>query len=342
MQSWEIVRKAIRFEGPPRLPVVMPTLGVCDRADVPLRELARCADPHPGEDEWGCIWGTTDLPNMGQVVAHPLPDIAELDSFRFPDYSDDSRYADVASFLDTSRSEGRYVSCGIFMLLFERMHALHGFTRTLEDLYVDRAGMEKLADRVVETQLRRVRELARRFPGAIHAWHMSDDWGTQRAAFVSRELWDDFFLPRYKRIFDAMHGAGCDVWLHSCGRINALIEGYIRAGVAVVNIQQPRALGIEEIGAIYQGRIAFETLADIQVTLPGGDAAEIEKEVGELMEHWATRRGGLLLGDYGDERAIGVKSRTTKRTMYESFSRHSARLYGEPLPAIPDAARKGD
>jgi hypothetical protein len=280
------------------------------------------------------------MPNMGQVVGHPLPDIAELDAFPFPDYTDDSRYAEVASFLDKARSQGRYVSCGIFMLLFERMHALHGFTRTLEDLYVDRAGMEKLADRVVETQLTRVRELARRFPGAIHAWHMSDDWGTQRAAFVSRELWDDFFLPRYKRIFHAMHSAGCDVWLHSCGKINALIEGYIRAGVDVVNIQQPRALGIEEIGAAYRGRIAFETLADIQVTLPGGDAAEIEKDVEELMERWASRRGGLLLGDYGDERAIGVKSLTAKRTMYEAFSRHSARLYGEPLPGNSGPERK--
>ena len=62
-----------------------------------------------------------------------------------------------------------------------------------------------------------VRETARRFPGRIDGWRMTDDWGTQQAAFVSFDMWMDFFFPRYRRIFDAMHEAGGDVWVHSCG-----------------------------------------------------------------------------------------------------------------------------
>ena len=71
--------------------------------------------------------------------------------------------------------------------------------------------MERLADRIVEVQITLVREVARRFPGRVDGWGMSDDWGTQQSAFISIDLWMDPFFPRYERIFDAMHEAGCDV-----------------------------------------------------------------------------------------------------------------------------------
>jgi hypothetical protein len=142
----------------------------------------------------------------------------------------------------------------------------------------------------------------------------------------------DFFFPRYKRIFDAMHEAGCDVWVHSCGKVNEIVEGYIRAGVNVVNLQQPRALGIREIGERYRGRIAFQSLADIQTTLPTGDRRRVAEDADLLMAHWATPQGGFIFSDYGSNAAIGVNDGTIKRFMYDEFSRRSAYLYGQGLP----------
>jgi hypothetical protein len=121
--------------------------------------------------------------------------------------------------------------------------------------------------------------------------------------------------------------------------VNEIIEGYIQAGVDVVNLQQPRALGIEEIGSRYRERITFQSLADIQATLPSGDPARIEADVEALMTHWATPQGGFIFSDYGDDAAIGVLNPTTKITMYETFSDWSRRVYGETLPPLPDAAR---
>jgi hypothetical protein len=151
----------------------------------------------------------------------------------------------------------------------------------------------------------------------------------------------DFFFPRYKKIFDAMHAMGCDVWVHSCGKVNEIVEGYIRAGVDVVNLQQPRALGIEEMGERYRGRITFSSLCDIQATLPTGDRAKIEADAEALMTRWATPDGGFVFSDYGDDAAIGVPDVETKLHMYEVFSRYSERLYGEPLPEPnpPDPGR---
>lgn len=332
MTSREIVSRAIHFRDPPRLPVNMSCFGVDDTSWVGGKAPDGWKPAVPGQDEWGCVWEKTDMVNMGQVKGHPLTDISKLSSFCPPDYSDPSRYTEFAAGLEKGEAQGKYVLAGIFMVLFERMHSLYGFENTLVGLYAERAAMEALADMIVDTHVTLVREISKRFPGRINGWCMSDDWGTQNAAFVSFDMWMDFFFPRYKRIFDAMHEAGCDVWVHSCGKVNEIVEGYIRAGVNVVNLQQPRALGIREIGERYCGRITFQSLADIQATLPTGDRRQVTEDAEKLMANWANAHGGFIFSDYGDDAAIGVKDPGIKRFMYDEFSRLSKALYGEALP----------
>ncbi len=332
MTSREIVRRALRFQRPPRLPVNFPAFGCRDFTGIPIKGDPAFARAPEGTDEWGCVWVKTEAKNMGQVKGRPLEDIRKLDTHRFPHYDADERYMEVLPWLDQADADGRYVQGGIFMVLFERMHMLHGFENTLVDLMLDRPAMEALADRIIDVQLNLLANVRRRFPGRVHGWSMTDDWGTQQAAFVRFDLWMDFFFPRYQRIFDAMHAMGCDVWVHSCGKVNEIIEGYIRAGVDSVNLQQPRALGIEEIGRRYRGRITFNSLCDIQATLPTGSRARIEADAAALMTHWATPQGGFVFSDYGDDAAIGVPDVETKLHMYRTFSLWSERLYGEPLP----------
>jgi len=341
MQSREIVRRAIHFQKPPRLPVQMGSLGVSDTAWLPVKAAAGFKPRCEGADEWGCVWSHTNVKNMGQVKGHPLEDIRQLARHPVPDYTDGSRFVDCEAALKQADAEGKYVVAGIFMVLFERMHTLHGFENTLVDLSEDRPAMEALADRIVDVHVTLVKEVARRFPKRIQGWSMTDDWGTQQAAFVRFETWMDFFFPRYKRIFDAMHAAGCDVWVHSCGKVNEIVEGYIRAGVNVVNLQQPRALGIEEMGRRYAGRITFESLSDIQATLPTGDRKKIEADAKALLKHWARPDGGFIFSDYGDGAAIGVTDPETKPAMYRTFSKLSKELYGEPLPELPNDKEKG-
>lgn len=327
--------RAIHFRNPPRLPVIMGCFGVDDTGRVGAKAPDGWKPNVANEDEWGCVWDKTEMENMGQVKGHPLADINKLSSYRPPDYRDPSRYVDMAARLDRVAAQGKYITSGIFMVLFERMHSLHGFEDSLVDLYNNRPAMEDLADMIVETHVTLVREVARRFPGRINGWTMTDDWGTQTAAFVSLDMWMDFFFPRYKRIFDAMHEGGCDVWVHSCGKINEIIEGYIHAGVNVVNLQQPRALGIRAIGERYRGRVAFQSLADIQATLPTGDRLRVTEDAAMLMDNWASTHGGFIFSDYGAEAAIGVKDSGLKRFMYDEFSRRSQALYGEALPHLP-------
>jgi len=162
-------------------------------------------------------------------------------------------------------------------------------------------------------------EIGKRFRGGVHGFGMTDDWGTQEAAFTSVPMFREFFKPYYKRLFDAIHDAGMFAWMHSCGHVNEIIEEWIDVGLDVVNLQQPTNLGIEEIGERYAGRICFESLCDIQMTLPWKDADAIRAEAAQLIEHWSTPKGGFVLGDYGDGAAIGVPIEK-KRIMLQAFA----------------------
>ena len=317
MSSHEVVRRAIEFDGPDRLPVRFGLLGMNDVHGVGWNQIGTGDhDLRETVDEWGCVWARSEVANMGQVKGHPLADWHALDHYRWPDADDPRFFEGMAERFEGS--DGKYVTTGIFMLVFERMHALHGFEQTLADLYLDRERMEMLADRIVAFDLGMIESISRRFPGQIHGFTFTDDWGTEQATFISPEFWDDFFKPRYKRIFDAAHRAGWHVWMHTCGKVNALVENLIEIGLDVINLQQPRALGIEEMGRQFRGRICFESVCDIQHTLPFRSPDEIRDEARLLLEHWAAPGGGFILSDYGDGAAIGVPIEK-KQVMLDAF-----------------------
>ncbi len=317
MNSYEVVKSAIEFTTPDRLPCEFPSMGVCDTRWVSWNQIGT-GDKSRREtlDEWGCLWARTEQSNMGQVKGHPLLDWSALDQFRWPDPDNPAFYEGMEGRF--AGTEGKYILTGIFMLLFERLHSLRGFENTLADLYLETERVEMLADRIVEYDIAIIRNISSRFPGQIHGLSFTDDWGTEKATIVSPAKWDEFFKPRYKRIFDAIKAAGWHVWMHSCGKVNGIMEGLLEVGVDVLNLQQPRALGIEDVGRQFAGRVCFSTTCDIQHTLPFKGEQDIIDEARLLMECWGTERGGFILSEYGDGRAIGVPDEK-KKIMLDAF-----------------------
>lgn len=320
LSSYEVVKRAVHFGGPDRLPVRFASLGWDDTHSVGTNAIGTGDhSQRQSYDEWGCLWVRSEVANMGQVRGHPLEDWADEATYRWPDPDDPAYYAGMEGRF--SGSEDKYVLTSIFMLLFERMHSLRGMTNVLTELHTDRGRMAYLADRIVDFDLRVIENIGTRFPGRIHGFSFTDDWGSETATLVSPRMWCDFFQPRYARIFEAAHAQGWDVWMHSCGKVNAILEPLIEIGLDVINLQQPRALGIEEVGARFRGRLCFESLCDIQATLPFRGRDAIDEEAALLLSEWATPEGGFVLSDYGDGEAIGAPL-WKKRAMLESFMAH--------------------
>lgn len=315
--SKERVTAAIEFSGPDRLPMIFHAFGVSDVQHVGWNQIGTGdhAQKHT-YDEWGCGWSRSDVKNMGLVNEHPLADWNQLDHFRWPDPDDPANFAGMEKRIDNP--DNKYLMTGIFMLLFERLHALRGYENTLMDFYLEREKIEMLADRVVAFDLAMIRNITSRFPGLINGFEFTDDWGTEEQLMINPDLWREFFKSRYKMLFDACHEAGWHVWMHSCGKVNAIIGELIDIGLNVINLQQPTVLGIEEVGRQYAGKICFLSLCDIQKTLPFKDAEAIEAEAKLLIDCWGTDQGGFILGDYGDGEAINVPL-WKKQVMFDAF-----------------------
>ena len=109
---------------------------------------------------------------------------------------------------------------------------------------------------ITEFKLQQCEELHRRFSDRVDALFITDDWGTQQGTFVGQKILDDFFVPRYRKIFEAIHGYGWHVILHSCGRINKFVPTFLKLGVDVLNMQQTQNYGLVEFGEQYRGRCA--------------------------------------------------------------------------------------
>ena len=329
MQRREIVRRAIEFGNPPRLPFFLggswsdklsavieefPN-DVCDCWEMDRQERGWFFD-NPEPDDWGCLWEKTELKNMGQVVHHPLEQWSALASYRPPDPRNPFYFSRIDA--DIATAEDRYVVLTSHFNLFERLHMLHGFENTLEDFYLEPEKMHRLIDMILQYKLEHLDEAARRFGDRTHGVFLTDDWGTQQNTLISADLFREFFLDRYKQLFDAIHGHGWHVILHSCGRVNDFVPLFIEAGADVLNMQQPQAYGIEELGANFAGKVCFLTTVDIQATLPNGDAEAVRAEAQQLIKHWSTPAGGFIVFNYGDSEGIGTSDRIAE-VMFREF-----------------------
>jgi uroporphyrinogen decarboxylase len=321
MHSREIVRRAIEFDTPPRLPFFQHAVpevpdDVCDTWEMDRAERGWFFD-QGGYDDWGCGWQRTDEPNMGQVAIHPLADWGALAHYRPPDPRNPYLYARLEPAIQAAGD--RYVVVTAHFNLIERLHMLHGFAATLEDLYLAPDRIEQVLDMILEFRLAQFDELARRFGGSVQGLFLTDDWGTQSGTFIAPALFERFFKARYRTLVDAVHGHGWHFILHSCGRVNEFVPHFIEVGVDVLNMQQPQAYGISEIGSRFAGKVCFLTTADIQATLPSGDAERVRAEVRELVEHWSTPTGGFIVFNYGDPRSLAVDPAMTE-VMFRAFA----------------------
>jgi hypothetical protein len=337
MTGYEIIKGNINFTGPDRIGLRFDR--IAGKGDVyrifvlPPKStwpegakynVSKKARPISGAiDEWGCLWESDDASgsDMGQVKNIPIEEWEDMENYVFPDPKAEGRFEGLEEALAAAEEKGLYVQLNSPHCLFERMHFLRGFEDTLMDCLIDPDEIEALAVKLADFQIGIIEEAYRLGKGRIHCYDTTDDWGSQTNMLVSPKVFREIFKPQYKRIFDKAHECGMDVRFHIDGKVNDILPDLIEVGANIINIHQPRLLGIDEVSAIAQGKVCFEVAVDIQATMPTGDLDRIEAEAKELIEKWGTEKGGLIGVEYGYLNAIG----TTKESMLHalaSFEKH--------------------
>jgi hypothetical protein len=303
--SREIVRRAIEFDAPPRVPYSFMSPLQTDFFEATwlnvVRE-ARSGRPSGAElgevyhDEWGIGWEVTKR-HWDHAIDHPLSDLGRLDRYRFPDVAAAERLDWLEPCLERARASGKYVVGWDPIGMYEQMRSLMGFEDLMLAPYTQPEGLGELLDRLTDLTIEIIDHFARL--GGVDGFMTWQDFGLQTTLQMKVETFREFYMPRFARIVEAAHARGMHYIFHNCGQILNMLPEMIEIGVDVVQLDQPRLMGHRHLSDTFGGRICFWNTVDIQwSTSEAATEAGIHAEVKEMMQAFDRFNGGIIARHY--------------------------------------------
>jgi uroporphyrinogen decarboxylase len=264
MDSREIVRRTIEFTNPERVARSFePSDFVYAGPEItnPEEEWRRTQGREwQRKDEWGNIWARLDDTSKGEILHGALDDLAQVESFPFPNFDDASIYDSARRIF--ARYPQHWHIGSIHGFAFSVARKLRRMEQYLMDILLEPERIACLHDRVDEAIL--VQAHCLREAGADSIM-IAEDWGTQTQLLISPRLWRKEFKPRFARLSQAIHGLGMSLFMHSCGKMTDIIPDLIESGVDVLQFDQPRIHGIDYLAGWQSSqRITYWCPVDIR------------------------------------------------------------------------------
>ncbi len=253
-------------------------------------------------DEWGNTWERVDPVSKGEVKKGVLDDLADLDNYRFPDFSNPADYEPVRQVRADHPNHWLIGSLpGFAFNIARKMRRLETY---LVDLLTERDRLHSLHDQIDALLADTIRNYAAAGADSVM---FPEDWGTQNGMLVSPDLWREEFFPRFTHLCNVAHEEGLMVFMHSCGKIEEIVPGLIEAGIDLLQFDQPDLHGIDTLAA-YQDEedITFWCPVDIQTTLQLRNQDAIEAKADEMLDKLWMGQGGFVAGYYSDNASIGL------------------------------------
>jgi hypothetical protein len=307
MNSREIVRRTLDYEQPSRVARSFrgsDFVWTSHKAPTPQTDWQKVDERRWRRiDEWGNIWGRIDTTSKGQVLKGVLDDLDDLDGHEFPDFS---RPADYQSVRD-ARAEhpDKWIIGAVPGFAFNIARKLRKLDQYLIDLVAEPEKIHQLHDRIDVLLEDMIRNYASAGADCIM---FPEDWGTQTQLFINPSMWRQECMPRFVKLCSIAHECGIRVFMHSCGKIGAIVPDLIQAGVDVLQFDQPELHGIDTLASHQKlGKITFWCPVDIQKTLQTKSEQLIRAQARELLDKLWRGRGGFIAGYYTDNIAIGIE-----------------------------------
>lgn len=330
MTSREIVKRAIHFEYPPRIPYNYDSNREnCTQffgddfiwcfVDKPAGFVPYNRDGDK-VDEWGCVWKTMGE-TFGEPTVFPLEELEEYADTPLPDFDAPERYASIARTV-RDNGEEKYVMGMLPTGIFQIMLHLFGF----EDFMVQIAGnteeFTRFAGRLCDLCIRCIHRMA---DAGVDGVILIEDMGLQDRMMISPRMWHDIYAPLYTRMFRAAHDRGLDVISHTCGHIVSILDDYIACGLDVIQMDQQDNMGLETLRR-FAGKVCFFCPMDIQTTVSFTREQAFER-TRYMTECLATKAGGFMAKTYPQPGAIHLTNEYM-RNMVDGFAAASRELYG--------------
>jgi len=124
---------------------------------------------------------------------------------------------------------------------------------------------------------------------------LADDIAYKNGLFVRPEDFKPLWLPRLKRILEPILNARVPVMFHSDGKLDAIMDDLIDAGINCLNPMDPYSVDYRDYKIRYGRRIALSGNIDIEYPLVRGTPQDVRKDV---LAHMETLKpgGGWVAG----------------------------------------------
>lgn len=287
MSKRSLVKDAIAHKKTDRVPYC---IMFCDDAKAELKKAVGVDDvdafvdndvefapiPWWGWHELGEDWQKADIPKSKATVIGAGPSYKEL----------------IDKVKKTSDETGHYILAPVWGSHWEKAY----FSRGIENFLADMAGEPEFAqgilNKIIEKNMVMLENILsiKEIDGVL----LGSDWGTQQGLIMSPSTWEEMIRPGEQKEYDLVHSYGKDVWVHSCGKIDALMPSLVEMGVDVLNPIQPECMDISALKSGFGDKITFWGGISTQRTLPYGTPEEVKTEARHARDV-LSKNGGYIL-----------------------------------------------
>ena len=186
------------------------------------------------------IWGVERKGEGYGVPANtPLKDATLKDVENYPWPSAD--WIDVSHIReDALRWGGQYaILGGEWCPFFHDLLDLLGMEDALMMMYEEPEVVHAVLDHLVDYYFECNKRIFEAAADVIDIAFMGNDLGSQTGPLLSVPLFEEFFVPRFKRLCDLAHSYGLYTQMHVCGDFHQLIPCMRAAGIDAVQSLQP-------------------------------------------------------------------------------------------------------
>ncbi len=243
-----------------------------------------------GYDWFGVHWSEDpSLPMMLMATVNVPPVLDDVcdweEKIKWPDL--DAIDWEACARKDVPEKDPSKILCAMMVSgPFERLHDLMGFEDALCALMTDPEECSAFFSRLCDFKIEQLKYLKKYYD--VDMVHFQDDWGSQKDLFFNPDIWRSLIKPHVQRVIDAAHDLGIYFDMHSCGKIDRILDDIIGMGVDVLDPVQP----INELDVWaqkYSGKVIFMGALDAQnvVDKTGVTQEEIAREVQEKIDLFA-------------------------------------------------------
>jgi len=308
MNSREIVRRTLEYDGPERVAASFPApywhdVQSCGYTLPGFERRWETVSPGRQEyvDEWGNTWARVDATSKGEVAKGVLEDWAQLDTLTLPDLANPANFVEVRAFCADPAND-RFRIGGLPGFPFNIARKMRRIDNFFMDMLTEQDRVDILLTRLEDLLADTIVEYA---DAGVDAVMFPEDWGTQQGLMIRPDLWRQIYPHRFEHLCSVAHERGIKVFMHSCGKITDIIPDLIAAGIDLLQFDQPQLHGLDAL-AKFHGKMTFWCPVDIQKTLQTQNEALIRADAKEMIEKLGGPEGGFVAGYYGDNASIGL------------------------------------